>query len=59
MTFHKSKESAMSGSWGFPAPILPGKEDAAHAMGDYLRAHMTEWTAVHERAGITLESGPI
>ena len=45
----------MSGSWGFPAPILPGKEDAAHAMGDYLRAHMTEWTAVHERAGITLE----
>ena len=45
----------MSGSWGFPAPVLPDKQDAARAMGDYLRAHMAEWTASHERAGITME----
>src|SRR5260370_30886043 len=45
----------MTDSWGFPAPVLPGKEEAARAMGTSLRARMPEWDQTHARAGITLE----
>jgi hypothetical protein len=46
---------AMTDSWGFPAPVRPGKEDAARAMAASLRARMPEWDESHRRAGITLE----
>lgn len=45
----------MASSWGFPAPILPGKDSEARALADYLRARPREWDASHERAAITLE----
>ena len=45
----------MSGSWAFPAPVLPGKDDEARAMRDYLQAHMAEWSDSHDRAAMTLE----
>lgn len=45
----------MASSWGFPAPILPGKEHEAQALAEYLRAHRSEWDASHARAAIALE----
>jgi hypothetical protein len=45
----------MSGSWAFPAPVLPGKDVEARAMRDYLQAHMTEWSESHDRAAMTME----
>jgi hypothetical protein len=42
-------------SWGFAAPVLAGKEGAALAMADHLRANKSEWDQSHDRAAITLE----
>src|SRR5689334_15929008 len=49
------QEKTMSDSWGFPAPVLPGNEQKAYAMRDYLYAHAAEWDQSHWHARSTLE----
>src|SRR5712692_5722819 len=51
---HRPKGEAMA-KFGFPVPIVPGKEDLAGRIYDEMRARMGEYEESRRNAGLTLE----